>query len=191
MWFGGQTLHPALCRRIVRYGNGFHPFGTPTDADLERLAGAMVPAGRDVAELELVGGIRGRFAAPTAVADLDEALADVPRLIERGFTSICFKPSMFTDDRDAVPDICATGRRVPRRGVVTARGRSLNLTAAAPMFWGDHEEWQPRHARIAADSPGRASDLRRPRPAPGPGGRDRRRPDRPRRAVAGAVRRGR
>jgi probable F420-dependent oxidoreductase len=112
MWFGGQTLHPALCRRIVRYGSGFHPFGTPTDAELERLAGAMAQAGRDVAELELVGGIRGRFRGATDVADLDEALADLPRLIDRGFTSICFKPSMFTDDRGAVPDIC---RRVVER----------------------------------------------------------------------------
>jgi probable F420-dependent oxidoreductase len=106
MWFGGQTLHPALCRRIVGYGSGFHPFGTPTDADLERLAGEMTKAGRDIAELELVGGIRGRFSGATDVADLDEALADVPDLIGRGFTSICFKPAMFTDDRDAVPDMC-------------------------------------------------------------------------------------
>ena len=106
MWFGGQTLHPALCRRIVRYGSGFHPFGTPTDAELERLAGAMAQAGRDIAELELVGGIRGRFPDATGVADLDAALADVPRLIDRGFTSICFKPSMFTDDRSAVTGIC-------------------------------------------------------------------------------------
>ena len=37
MWFGGQALHPALLRRIVRYGSGFHPFGSPTDADLARL----------------------------------------------------------------------------------------------------------------------------------------------------------
>ncbi|MEP6641162.1 MAG: TIGR03619 family F420-dependent LLM class oxidoreductase [Gaiellales bacterium] len=106
MWFGGRTLHPALRRRIVRYGSGFHPFGTPTDADVEHLAGAMAAAGRDIAELELVGGIRGRFSGATDVADLDEALADVADLIGRGFTSICFKPAMFTDDRDAVPDVC-------------------------------------------------------------------------------------
>ena len=68
--------------------------------------GRWPQAGRDVAELEIVGGIRGRFSGATDVADLDEALADIPHLIERGFTSICFKPSMFTDDRDAVPDIC-------------------------------------------------------------------------------------
>jgi probable F420-dependent oxidoreductase len=109
MWFGGQSLHPALLRRIARYGSGFHPFGTPTDADLARLAGAMRAAGRDVAELEMVGGIRGRFDSPDAVADLDEALASVPAQLARGFTSICFKPSMYTDDRD---EVGAISRRV-------------------------------------------------------------------------------
>jgi probable F420-dependent oxidoreductase len=106
MWFGGQSLHAALLRRIVRYGSGFHPFGSPTDTDLARLAEAMQAAGRDVSELELVGGIRGRFPRPDAVADLDEALAGIPAELARGFTSICFKPSMFTDDRDEVGRIC-------------------------------------------------------------------------------------
>jgi probable F420-dependent oxidoreductase len=106
MWFGGQSLHPALVRRLVRYGSGFHPFGTPTDADLALLADAMRAAGRDVSELELVGGIRGRFDGPDAVADLDEALADVPAQLARGFTSICFKPAMFTDDRADVGAVC-------------------------------------------------------------------------------------
>lgn len=107
MWFGGQSMHPALLRRIVRYGSGFHPFGTPTDADLARLAEAMRAAGRDLGELELVGGIRGRFARPDAVADLDEALESVPGQLARGFGSICFKPSMFTDARDEVGAVCA------------------------------------------------------------------------------------
>jgi probable F420-dependent oxidoreductase len=107
MWFGGQSLHPALVRRIVRYGSGFHPFGSPSDADLMLLAAAMRDAGRDVSELELVGGIRGRFARPDAVADLDEALAAVPAELARGFTSICFKPSMFTDDPAEVGAVCA------------------------------------------------------------------------------------
>jgi len=109
MWFGGQSLHPALLRRIARYGSGFHPFGTPTDADLVRLTEAMRAAGRDISELEMVGGIRGRFNAPDAVADLDEALADVPAQLARGFTSICFKPSMYTDDR---AEVGAVSRRV-------------------------------------------------------------------------------
>src|SRR6476619_235508 len=34
MWFGGQSLHPALLRRLVRYGHGFHPFGSPTPEEL-------------------------------------------------------------------------------------------------------------------------------------------------------------
>jgi probable F420-dependent oxidoreductase len=107
MWFGGQSLHAALLRRIVRYGSGFHPFGTPTDGDLARLAEAMRAAGRDMAELELVGGIRGRFERPDGVADLDEALASVPGQLARGFGSICFKPSMFTDDRGEVGAVSA------------------------------------------------------------------------------------
>jgi probable F420-dependent oxidoreductase len=106
MWFGGQTLHAALVRRIVRYGSGLHPFGRPTDADLDRLSAAMAAAGRDMAELELVGGIRGRFASPDALADLGEALADVPEQVARGFTSICFKPSMFTDDPAELEAVC-------------------------------------------------------------------------------------
>ena len=39
MWFGGMSLHEPLLRRIVRYGHGFHPFGTPTPEELERLRG--------------------------------------------------------------------------------------------------------------------------------------------------------
>ena len=47
MWFGGQSLHPPLLRRLVRYGHGFHPFGSPTPAELEQLRDAMAAAGRD------------------------------------------------------------------------------------------------------------------------------------------------
>jgi probable F420-dependent oxidoreductase len=112
MWFGGQTLHSALIRRIVRYGSGFHPFGTPTDAELGRLREALSAAGRDIAELELVGGIRGVFEGADDIADLDGALAAVPGELARGFTSICFKPSMFTDDRGELGEVCA---RVVRR----------------------------------------------------------------------------
>jgi probable F420-dependent oxidoreductase len=106
MWFGGQSLHAALVRRIVRHGSGLHPFGRTTDEELDRLSAAMRAAGRDLSELELVGGIRGRFPAPDAVADLDEALAGVPEQLARGFTSICFKPSMFTDDPGRLDAVC-------------------------------------------------------------------------------------
>jgi alkanesulfonate monooxygenase SsuD/methylene tetrahydromethanopterin reductase-like flavin-dependent oxidoreductase (luciferase family) len=106
MWFGGQQLHDVLIERIVRYGIGFHPFGTPTADELARLTAAMTAAGRSMDELELIGGIRGRFTGTDDVADLDEALATIPAKIADGYRSICFKPSMFTDDIAELPDVC-------------------------------------------------------------------------------------
>jgi hypothetical protein len=91
----------------VRYGHGFHPFGTPSRDDMELLRSALAHAGRDISELELIGGIRGRFGRPDSVADLDEALEQVPAELARGATSICFKPSMFTDRVETVPEVCA------------------------------------------------------------------------------------
>jgi probable F420-dependent oxidoreductase len=98
LWFGGASLHNRLLRRLVRYGHGFNPLGSPTEDDLEQLRAAMAEAARDIGELELVGGTRGRFSGPDAVADLDEALAAIPGQLARGFTSICIKPSQFLDD---------------------------------------------------------------------------------------------
>ena len=111
MWFGGERMHDALVQRIVRYGSGFHPFGTPTADELARLAGALAAAGRSLDEIELVGGIRGTFIGSDDVADLDLALRAVSTKVAAGYSSICFKPSMFTDDYNEVPDIC---RRVIR-----------------------------------------------------------------------------
>jgi probable F420-dependent oxidoreductase len=98
LWFGGASLHDRLLRRLVRYGHGFNPLGSPTDADLGRLRAALAGAGRDLGELELVGGTRGTFAGPDDVADLGEALAAIPAQLARGFGSICIKPSQFLDD---------------------------------------------------------------------------------------------
>jgi probable F420-dependent oxidoreductase len=112
LWFGGRSMHPALLRRIVERGSGFNPLGTPSSEDLERLAAALARAGRDPADLELIGGTRGRFADPHGVADLDEALASIPAQLERGFTSICIKPSQFIDDPRDLPGFC---RRVIAR----------------------------------------------------------------------------
>jgi probable F420-dependent oxidoreductase len=112
LWFGGQRMHDRLLRRLVGYGGGFNPLGRPSDDDLTRLRAALAAAGRGGAELELVGGTRGRFSNADDVADLDEALGAIPEQIGRGFTTICIKPSQFTDEQGAVPDLL---RRIVER----------------------------------------------------------------------------
>ena len=117
LWFGGKTVHDRMLRRIVAYGDGFNPLGSPTDEDLQRLRRAMVEAGRDVAKLEMVGGTRGRFPDATTTADLREALASIPTQLERGFTTICIKPSQFLDDPREFGPWCRTVvRRVAAHG---------------------------------------------------------------------------
>jgi hypothetical protein len=53
-----------------------------------------------------VGGIRGRFVNANDVASLDEAFEGVREQLDSGYTTICFKPSMFTDDRGEVVRVC-------------------------------------------------------------------------------------
>jgi probable F420-dependent oxidoreductase len=106
LWFGGESVHPRLLRRLVEYGSGFNPLGRPSDQDLERLGSAMAEAGRDQSELEMVGGTRGRFPNAEGVADLGEALASIPDQLERGFRTICIKPSQFIDDPAAFGAFC-------------------------------------------------------------------------------------
>jgi hypothetical protein len=57
-------------------------------------------------ELEMVGGTRGAFPDAVGVADLGEALATIPAQVQAGFTSICVKPSQFTDDPATVGAVC-------------------------------------------------------------------------------------
>ena len=107
LWFGGSSMHGRLLRRIVAYGRGFNPLGRPTPGDLESLRAAMAEAGREMSELEMVGGTRGVFPDPTSVADLAQALESVPDQVEAGFTTICIKPSQFTDDPAEVGPLCS------------------------------------------------------------------------------------
>jgi probable F420-dependent oxidoreductase len=106
MWFGGQHVHGPILRRLVEHGHGFHPFGPTTEDDLAVIRAALADAGRDPSELEVIGGIRPRFTADDAPADLDEAMAAIPGKIAQGCTSICFKPSQYTDDPAEVGDLC-------------------------------------------------------------------------------------
>jgi probable F420-dependent oxidoreductase len=106
IWLGGATLHGRLLRRLVRYGDGFHPLGRPTEEELVRLRDAMAAAGRDVDRLEMVGGTRAVFPDAEHPADLGRALETVPAQLEQGFRTFCFKPSQFTDDLTHVGGVC-------------------------------------------------------------------------------------
>jgi alkanesulfonate monooxygenase SsuD/methylene tetrahydromethanopterin reductase-like flavin-dependent oxidoreductase (luciferase family) len=106
LWFGGQTMHERLLRRLVEFGSGFNPLGRPRYEDLEQLRSALIAAGRDPAELEMVGGTRGRFPDAESVADLGEALASIPEQLDHGFSTICIKPSQFIDDPNQIGRFC-------------------------------------------------------------------------------------
>jgi probable F420-dependent oxidoreductase len=106
LWFGGTRVAPWIVRRLVEYGHGFHPFGQPSAEEMEPLSAAMAAAGRDMAELELVGGIRPRFPDTGGPGDLAAAAESIPAQVERGYTAICFKPSQYTDDASQVPRLC-------------------------------------------------------------------------------------
>lgn len=107
MWIGGSSVHPAVIRRLVRHGDGFHPLGQPDVDELASLRDALREGGRDPMELEWVGGVRGRFPDEHSPADLDEALEQMPVQVERGFETICIKPSQFIDELEQLPAFCA------------------------------------------------------------------------------------
>ena len=66
----------------------------------------MTDAGRDPDSIEMIGGIRPNFPADDQPGDLDEAMQAIPGKLAEGYTSICFKPSQYTDDLAEVPDLC-------------------------------------------------------------------------------------
>jgi probable F420-dependent oxidoreductase len=107
LWFGGSSLHEALVRRIVEYGSGFNPLGRPKPEELDRLSAAMTAAGRDIGELEMVGGTRASFPDGSSVALLGPALDTLPEQIAAGFTTFCIKPSQFIDDAARIGAWCS------------------------------------------------------------------------------------
>jgi probable F420-dependent oxidoreductase len=137
LWFGGSSVHPALVRRLVRYGDGFNPLGRMTDAELGGLADALRAAGRDPTEIEMVGGLRGAFPDDESTADLAEAVDDaVPEQLRRGFSSFCFKPNQFTDDVSEWGAVCReavarVGEAVRRSGGIEVARSALAATGAA------------------------------------------------------------
>ncbi|MGW3106390.1 TIGR03619 family F420-dependent LLM class oxidoreductase [Streptomyces sp. NPDC001100] len=112
LWFGGQRLGGPVLRRLVRYGYGFHPLGRPAPQDIQVLKDALAAVGRDMAELEMIGGTQAVFPDDHSPADLGAALAVVPEQMEQGFTTFCIKPNQFIDDPDGIGVFC---RDVMRR----------------------------------------------------------------------------
>lgn len=112
LWFGGHKLPGKVLERLVKYGHGWNPLGVPEPSESQLLADALTAAGRDISEIELVGGARAVFPDNDSVADIGRALADVPDQMAQGFSTICVKPSMFTDDPAAMGAFC---RDVVRR----------------------------------------------------------------------------
>ena len=138
LWFGGSSVHPALVRRIVRYGSGFNPLGRMSNDSLATLAEAMRAEGRDPADLEMVGGLRGTFPDVDSTADLGAAVEEaVPEQLAQGYTSFCFKPNQFTDDVAAWGEVCTEAvRRVnevaERHGGVAAARAAWAKVGAGP-----------------------------------------------------------
>lgn len=106
MWFGGERVHGAIVERLVRYGSGYHPLGRVTAEDVVTLRDALAAAGRSLDDLELVGGTRVEFPSDDSVAPLPEALEEIPRQRELGFTTFVVKPSIFIDERDQHAAFC-------------------------------------------------------------------------------------
>ena len=98
MWFGGETVHGKVVDRLVKYGSGFHPVGRVEEADIANLRAQLAAAGRSTADFEMVGGTRVLFPDDQSCAPLAEALTEIPRQMELGFTTFCIKPSIFIDD---------------------------------------------------------------------------------------------
>jgi hypothetical protein len=92
--------------------------GEWTGEDLEKLAGGMAEAGRDIADLERVGGTRAVFPDDDTPADLGRAVEPIREQLEQGFTTFCVKPSQFIDDANELPAFC---RDVVRRVEAMAR----------------------------------------------------------------------
>jgi alkanesulfonate monooxygenase SsuD/methylene tetrahydromethanopterin reductase-like flavin-dependent oxidoreductase (luciferase family) len=112
LWFGGQSAHGAVCRRLAAYGHGWHPLGMPSGEDFTAVRQALQDVGRDADELEIVGGVRATFPDDTSCAPLGPAIDAIGPQLDSGFTTICIKPSQFIDDSAEMSGFC---RDVVRR----------------------------------------------------------------------------
>jgi probable F420-dependent oxidoreductase len=109
LWFGGRGLQPHLLRRAVRYGQGYWPVVPLTDGETAQLRSALAAAGRSIDDFEIGAMLSGLpFKGTDDLLDLDEALAPVRTLWDRGVSAFLIKPSLFMDDDAGVGEFCRT-----------------------------------------------------------------------------------
>ncbi|MGI9232589.1 MAG: LLM class flavin-dependent oxidoreductase [Woeseiaceae bacterium] len=98
LWFGGQSMSSPLMRRLADYGSGFHPFGAPSDEDLQKLKRGLQAAGKDYDSFPKIGGIRAQFTSDSAPATLQDSMESIKPQIDMGFDTFCVKPNQFVDN---------------------------------------------------------------------------------------------
>ena len=104
IWFGG-AFGKRMIRRVVRHGRGLAPLPRASSGDLSTLADAMIGAGRNPSELDLITGIRPKFDNAVGPADLAASLADIPSLVDLGYTTFVLWPGAFAAHRDELGDV--------------------------------------------------------------------------------------
>lgn len=122
LWFGGESVHPRLLRRLVRHGHGFHPLGIVQREDVELVRAAVAEAGRDPTALEVVGGMRSPFPDDASVAPLGPAIDSITPQWEAGVRTFCIKPNQYIDDVALFPAWC--GEVVERVGALELEERT-------------------------------------------------------------------
>ena len=93
-----------LLKRLVEYGHGFHPFGLPSEEDLNMLKTGLEAVGKDYDAFPKVGGIQAKFTSDDKPANLKDSMPSIIPQLERGFNTICVKPNQFIDQADQIDD---------------------------------------------------------------------------------------
>lgn len=73
----------------------------------EQIYAALIEAGRDPKDFDIMGGIMGLFKGVDDVADLDETCEQqLPFAVGSGATWVVAKPSQFINRAEEFPDFC-------------------------------------------------------------------------------------
>ena len=79
---------------------------------MRQLGDAMTAAGRDIADLEMIGGTQAVFPDDRSPPTSAPRSPPIPEQLELGFTTFCIKPTQFIDDPNGIGAFC---RDVMRR----------------------------------------------------------------------------